>query len=215
VTQVLRLHRGDALCLFNGDGRDYAATLSSAGRQGATARLTAAGEPEPASTLRTHLWFGISKGERMDYALQKAVELGVTSLTPVQTVRTVVRLQGDRMERRLAHWRGVMINACEQSGRSTLPQLRAPLTLPDLLADRPRNGLLLDPRAARSLPDLEPPGGGVTLLIGPEGGLTPEERSAALATGFTAIRLGPRVLRAETAPLAALAAMQVLWGDFR
>ena len=213
--RVLRLRPGDSLTLFNGNGRDYEAVMQVGGGSGTTVHLTGAGEPEPPPRLRTHLWLGISKGERMDFALQKAVELGCSSLTPVQTARGVVKLQADRLDKRLAHWQGVILSACEQSGRRTLPPLRPPVKLAALLSSRPANGIVLALEAQRSLAELEPPEGEVTLLIGPEGGLTDAERASAVAAGFATVRLGPRVLRTETAPLAALAAIQALWGDFR
>lgn len=215
LNQVLRLRGGAAVILFNGDGREYHAALTGLSRQGAILQVERAGRSEPPSALRPHLWLGISRGERMDYALQKAVELGVSSITPLDTPRSVVKLDGGREQKRLEHWRGVILSACEQSGRCRLPELHPPARLADRLGSQRGLGLLLDPLAALSLPALAPPAADLTLLIGPEGGLTPQERAAAVAAGFQAIRLGPRILRTETAPLAALAAIQVLWGDFR
>lgn len=218
VTQVLRLVAGDALVLFNGDGHDYPARVAQAGG----VDVAAPGPPEPPLPLAVTLALGISKGERMDYALQKAVELGVAALVPLFTARTVVKLRDDRLDKRRDHWRGVVVAACEQSGRRRLPDLATPQRLSDWLGTLPATDqpghprLLLHHRADLTLPDLPPPAAGrALLLVGPEGGLAPGERDAALAHGFTALRLGPRVLRAETAPLAALAALQTLWGDFR
>jgi 16S rRNA (uracil1498-N3)-methyltransferase len=218
AAQVLRLGAGDALVLFNGDGHDYPATLVQAGGGTAVAEVAAPGPPEPAPPLALTLALGVIKGERMNYALQKAVELGVSALVPLFTARTVVQLRDDRLAKRHEHWQGVVVAACEQSGRRRLPHLAEPQRLGAWLETLPPDhyGLLLHHRAERALPGLPPPPAArATLLVGPEGGLAPAEREAALAHGFTAIRLGPRVLRAETAPLAALAALQALWGDFR
>jgi 16S rRNA (uracil1498-N3)-methyltransferase len=215
VTQVLRLRKGDPLIVFDGSGRDYEAALVSASRAGAAARLGRAGPSEPEARLVSRLWLGISRGERMDFAVQKAVELGVSKLRPLLCARTVVKLDASRREKRLAHWRGVIVAACEQSGRRRLPELAEPATPEAVLAQAPGTRLLLDPEAEVGLPDLSPPVDGITLLVGPEGGLTPAERAAARDAGFTGVRLGPRILRTETAPLAALAVAQALWGDFR
>lgn len=213
LVQVLRLHTGDQLHLFNGDGRDYPAEILDANRHRVEARLGEPGHGEPPPPLQVHLGIGISRGERMDFTLQKAVELGVSEVTPLFAGRAVVRLEGDRLAKRLDHWQGVMIAACEQCGRRRLARLNPaqPLTAwLDLSHPAP---LLLDHRADRSLAGLPPPGPALTLLIGPEGGLAPAERERAYASGFTGVRLGPRILRTETAPLAALAIAQALWGD--
>lgn len=216
LAQVLRLGGGDELILFNGDGHDYQARIEAPARDGACIRVGAPSEPEPPPPLRVLLALGVSKGERMDFALQKAVELGVYAVQPLWTERSVVRLRDERLHKRIRHWQGVIVAACEQSGRRHLPELAEPLRLADWLGRTPCGGLLLDHRCDRPLTALPAPGdGGVTLLVGPEGGLARGERDAAMGCGFTGIRLGPRVLRTETAPLAAIAAMQVLWGDFR
>ncbi len=220
LAQVLRLRSGDSLVLFNGDGLDYPATLVQASARAAVAEVSAPtdGTPEPEPALAATLALGITKGERMDYALQKAVELGAEELLPLFTERSVVRLRDDRLDKRVRHWQGVVIAACEQSGRRRLPRLQAPKRLASWLADWPegRTGLILHHRAESTLPELAPPADGrLTLLVGPEGGLSEAERAAAVQCGFAAARLGPRVLRAETAPLAALASLQMLWGDFR
>ncbi len=215
LTQVLRLGPGDALLCFNGDGRDRSARVLEAGRQGVVLAVEGAGDLEPEPSLRIQLALGISRGERMDYAIQKAVELGVVGIQPLFTERSMVQLKGERRDRRLAHWRGVLIGACEQSGRRRLPMLATVQELADWLAADPKGVLLLDPRAPRSLAQGERPGSEVTLLVGPEGGLSPQERNLASRHGVTGVRLGPRILRAETAPLAAIAVLQALWGDFR
>ncbi len=216
LQQVLRLKPGDLVVLFNGkDGRDYQARLVRIDRRGAEAEILAAGAEERRPPLELHLALGISRGERMDWALQKAVELGVSGIQPLFTLRTQVRLQGSRLEKRLAHWRGVILSACEQSGRRLLPCLEPPRKLDSWLQQATGTVLLLDPRATETLPELPSPGARVTFLVGPEGGLDDEERRRAYACGCIGVRLGPRILRTETAPLAALAAAQALWGDFR
>ncbi len=216
LIKVLRLREGAPLLLFNGrDGRDYRARLVRLHKERAEAEILEAGEPEPPPRLALHLALGIPRGERMDFALQKAVELGVASLQPLFTERTLVRMEGKRLERRIAHWKGVVISACEQSGRRYLPPLHPPSRLAPWLERAEPPVLLLDPGARSSLPDQPPPTGRLGLLIGPEGGLSDKERRLAYAAGCRGVRLGPRILRAETAPLAALAAAQALWGDFR
>ena len=215
LTQVLRLSTGDTLVCFNGDGCDRTARLVTCGRQGVVLALGEAGEPEPMPDLSIHLALGISRGERMDFAIQKAVELGVAGIWPLFTERSMVQLKGERLERRQGHWQGVLIGACEQSGRRRLPTLADARTLEEWLAQTPSHALLLDPRAPRSLTQWTPAGPAVTLLIGPEGGLSPRERDLAARHGVGGVRLGPRILRTETAPLAAIAIIQALWGDLR
>lgn len=213
LTQVLRLPPDAPVVLFNGDGADYPAQISRADRGATRVRVGTPGAPEPIAPLDIHLALGVSKGERMDYALQKSVELGVGRITPLFTERSQVQLSGPRLERRLDHWRGILIGACEQSGRRRLPQLATATTFSDWLSTHAGGGLLLDPEADRPLTALPAPGARITLLIGPEGGLSPRERASARARGFEGVRLGPRILRTETAPLAAIAVIQALWGD--
>ena len=215
---ALRLREGDAVTLFNGDGAEYAGTLLKRAR-GAAVRLESRAQPQRESPLRIVLAQGISSGERMDLTLQKSVELGVAAIQPLAMRRSVVRLAGDKADKRLRHWRGVVIAACEQCGRN-LPPPVAPIAefacwLPRLPDADGRQGYLLDPSAGETLADRPPPAGEILLLAGPEGGFDPAERAAALKAGWQPIRLGPRILRTETAALAALAAMQVLWGDLR
>jgi 16S rRNA (uracil1498-N3)-methyltransferase len=215
LTLVLRLTPGDPVTLFNGDGRDYTGQLVGAQRSAAAVALVTAGEDEPQAPLRIHLGLGISKGERMDFALQKAVELGVDSVTPLFTARSVVRLDAERLGKRQGHWLGVMIAACEQSGRRRLAALAPAASLNDWLTLGHLGGILLDHRSNSPLSSIPAPTGDLTLLIGPEGGLSETERAAARGSGFSGVCLGPRILRTETAPLAAIAAIQTLWGDFR
>ncbi|HKY90800.1 MAG TPA: 16S rRNA (uracil(1498)-N(3))-methyltransferase [Nevskiaceae bacterium] len=214
LVQVLRMTTGARVRVFDGRGTEVAAQLEVAGRREASVVVleTLAAAPEPA--LAVTLAQAVSKGERMDYTLQKAVELGVTAIQPLVSSRSVVRLDAERQERKLEHWAGVIVSACEQCGRATLPVLHPLKSLEAWLAEPPGADLrlTLDPLAARGLRDLAPTRA-VTLLVGPEGGLSPEEIAASTARGFEGVRLGPRVLRTETAGVAALAALQALWGD--
>ncbi|MEJ2452668.1 MAG: 16S rRNA (uracil(1498)-N(3))-methyltransferase [Candidatus Thiodiazotropha sp.] len=211
---VLRMQAGDSVNLFN-DGLEFAATLGQIGKHGTTAVLRKLVYEEPAPKLDIHLLIGISRGERMDFALQKATELGATRITPVFTKRCVVKLNEKKTASRMDHWGKIIVNACEQSGRCRLPRLDTPLEVGAAVMKH-NNGtaLLLDHRSNKTLQDLKKPKEGVTILVGPEGGLSSEERKLAKAQGYTGIRLGPRVMRTETAPLAAIAAIQTLWGDF-
>jgi 16S rRNA (uracil1498-N3)-methyltransferase len=212
---ALRLREGERVALFNGDGHEYLGVLSAHGQ--ATVRLLERRTPERESPLRIVLAQGVSSGERMDMTVQKAVELGVHGIQPLMTRRSIVRLSGEKAEKRRAHWQSVVTSACEQCGRNRVPEV-APLLDFDSwrrqVAASGGGGYLLDPEGGVGLSELGPPQGTVILLAGPEGGFDPAERAAALASGFHAVRLGPRVLRTETAALAALAAMQTLWGDF-
>lgn len=211
--QVLRLSPGSPVTLFNGDGRDYSARVLETGRRGLRVAIDGAGEPETLPPVSIQLAIGVSRGERMDYALQKAVELGVAAIAPLFTARGLVQLAGARRERRQDHWRGIIVGACEQSGRRRLPDLHPPQSLESWIETAPAGGLLLDPAAEQTLVGLPPPGPEVSLLVGPEGGLDARERALAQRHGFRPVRLGPRILRTETAPLAAIAVIQALWGD--
>lgn len=217
LSRVLRLQPGDPVRLFNGDGGEYRARIErlQQGRVGLLIGELLGREPTP--PLQIHLRIGISRGERMEYALQKSVELGVVSIRPLFTERCVVRLQGRRLARRQDHWRRIVIGACEQSGRCRLPELLAPQDLSSSLRSPVAgSGLLLDHRATHPLAGLSRrPEAALTLLIGPEGGLSRGERAEAERCGYQGVRLGPRILRSETAPVAAIAAIQALWGDFR
>ena len=214
--RVLRLQAGDAVILFNGDGHDHDARLAEVGKSAASADVLSRRAVERESPLRILLAQAISAGERMDFTIQKAVELGVTAIQPIASQRSVVKLAGERADKRREHWQNVANAACEQSGRAVVPEVAAPLTLANWLGTLPPHALrlTLSPTAETALPQLPRPDGDICLLIGPEGGLTPEEITLAASHGFTPLRLGQRILRTETAALAALAAIQTTWGDF-
>lgn len=217
--RVLRLKNGDAVVLFNGDGAEYPALVAEANRDRFALEVTDRKAVDREAPFAVTLAQAVSGGERMDYTVQKAVELGAAAIQPLETRRSVVRLTAERAQRRIAHWQAVAIGACEQCGRNRVPPVMPLARLDAFLAARVarhegERRVLLSPRAARGLRDLERPAGAVVMLSGPEGGLSPEEERAAEQAGFLPVRLGPRVLRTETAAVAALAAIQTLWGDF-
>ena len=216
VTRVLRLRPGARLRVFDGAGREHAAELVEARRDAARVRVLGSVEPRAESPLAVTLLQGVCRGEHMDLVVQKAVELGAARIVPVLTERSVPRLEGARAGRRHAHWQAVAVAAAEQCGRAVVPEVTAPRPLAEVLGDDalPAHRLLLDPAAATGPRALAPPDdGGLALLVGPEGGLADRERAAARAAGFVGLRLGPRILRTETAGLAALAVLQALHGD--
>ncbi|MEJ2309548.1 MAG: 16S rRNA (uracil(1498)-N(3))-methyltransferase [Gammaproteobacteria bacterium] len=213
LLRVLRCRPGDPVILFNGDGHDYAGSIESTQRNRLTVRIDAVIEMATESPLPIHLGIPLAKGQRMDYAIQKAVELGVTEITPLTTARSVVRLDSKRLEGKEAHWRQVAIAACEQCGRARVPPLHAVEPL-DAWSRRAAFGIVLDPRHATPVTALQRPATSVHLVAGPEGGFTAPEITALREQGFHAVTLGPRILRTETAPLAAITALQLLWGDF-
>lgn len=213
--QALRLRVGDALTLFCGDGSEWDATLSSMFKRGMEAAVGVQKTIERESPLQVHLLQGICAGDRMDLIVQKATELGVTSIQPLVTTRSIVRLSSERQEKRETHWQNVAIAACEQCGRNRIPLIHPSLALNTYLGGMSGSGfrILLSPEGAKRLRELNPPTTPVFMLIGPEGGLSGGEEDLVLKLGFVAVNVGPRVLRTETAPLAALAAMQAFWGD--
>jgi 16S rRNA (uracil1498-N3)-methyltransferase len=214
INKVLRMQEGDSLILFNGDGFDYSARIDSIHKKSLSASMDVAIASETESPLSIHLGIGISKGDRMDWIMQKATELGVTTITPLFTERTEVRLKGERLEKKHQHWQQIIISACEQSGRSVLPQL-APATRIDMWTENTQaeKKFVLHHRSTQTLDGKDTPKS-IVLLVGPEGGLSEAEIMAAEKHNFDALALGPRVLRTETAPLAALSVLQFLWGDF-
>lgn len=215
AAKALRLTPGDTVTLFNGRGGEYAARIERIHKDEVAVAIAGFTDVERESRLQVMLAQGISSGERMDYTLQKAVELGVAAIQPIAARRSVVKLAGERADKRVAHWQGVVASACEQCGRNRVPEVTTPLPLADWLGRRsPGRLLFLSPLAKARLADLPVPGGTDWLVAGPEGGFEADEIAALNAAGAVPVRLGPRVLRTETAALAALAAMQTLWGDF-
>jgi 16S rRNA (uracil1498-N3)-methyltransferase len=216
AARVLRVNAGDPLIVFNGEGGEVHAQVVAVGKRGVSIRIGRWHEREAESPVAVSLVQGLSARERMDFTVQKAVELGVAEIFPVETRRSVMRLAHERAERRVEHWQNLAISACEQSGRNRVPRVHAVSALSDWLGAHPADAdlrLILSAGSESSLRDLSPPTR-ITLLAGPEGGFAPEELEMTLACGFTAMRLGPRILRTETAAIAALGAIQVLWGDF-
>ena len=219
AVRVLRLAVGEPVVLFDGLGGEFAARITRIDRGEVSVKTGAHLDVERESPLHIRLVQGLSSGERMDLTLQKAVELGVAAIQPVATERSVVKLKDERAQRRAEHWQNLVIAACEQCGRNRVPEVLPLMGLPDWLAqlampeadDEAR--LLLSPTATVALKALAPKAR-LTLLIGPEGGLSPVENQLAQSRGFNPVRLGPRILRTETAALAALSAIQALWGDF-
>lgn len=216
LARVLRLERGHPIILFNGDGRDYRAEISQLAKRAVSARVLDNGQSvDRESPLRLTLAQGVARGEKMDLILQKATELGVVRIIPLITGRTEVKLDAERTARRLAHWNAVIAGACEQSGRSSLPILEEPVRLAQWAAtldDSCGVRLALDPSgdiAPRSLPDLTT----ATLVVGPEGGLSEQDLNVLDQADFRGLRLGPRILRTETAGLAAITALQAIHGD--
>lgn len=226
VTRVLRLRPGLPLTLFNGEGGEYDATIEALEGEKVVVGVGEARAVERESPLDLTLAQGVSRGERMDLVVQKATELGASTIVPVLTERSVVRLGEPEGRRKVEHWRAIVIAACEQSGRNRLPQLVPPIAIADFLRSpqsaRPAAGgegaggvtrLLLSPAARAPLDEVPRRGDALTVLIGPEGGLSEAEVEAALDAGFTAVSLGPRVLRTETAAIAALTLLQRRFGD--
>lgn len=215
--RVLRMNEGDTAILFNGDGFDYPCQLVSVKKSAVITKVKGRESVENESGLAVTLLQGISSGDRMDYTIQKAVELGVTRIQPIATERSVVKLNQSRAQKRLAHWQGVVASACEQSGRAVVPPVAMPLTLAQWFAQAESANvmkLLLNPVGAKRFAELAKPTSEVQLLIGAEGGLAQNEIDLALDNGFESVVMGPRVLRTETAALVAMSVMQSLWGDF-
>lgn len=215
VTRVLRLRAGAAVTVFNGSGSEFSARIEAVQGPQVTVQVGEERAIRRESPLLLTLAQGVSRGERMDLVVQKATELGATQLIPVLTERSVVKLEGEPGQRKLAHWRAIAIAACEQSGRNQPPQVSAALGFAQFLAASPSQGtrLMLTPSSRLRIPDVPRPDQGVTVLVGPEGGLTEEEQERAVAAGFIGVRVGPRVLRTETAALAALTLLQREFGD--
>jgi 16S rRNA (uracil1498-N3)-methyltransferase len=211
---VLRLKKDQELILFNGAGGEYLTAIAEVSRKTVSVTVKQWQERYNESPLQIYLGLGIARGDRMDFAVQKAVELGVNHITPLLTERCVVQFKGEKKPQRLIHWQKIVQHACEQSGRTLLPDLTEIAHLQDWCDKQQGLKVFLDPYAQTSLADLKPENMKVTLLTGPEGGFSDQERELAKSAGFIPVRLGKRILRTETASLSALSAVQMLWGDF-
>jgi 16S rRNA (uracil1498-N3)-methyltransferase len=214
IMRVLRLRDGDALTLFDGQGGEYGARITGFSKSSVQATVQEHRDVERESRLELTLAQGISRGERMDWVMQKATELGVARIVPVITERTVVKLDEKQGARKVEHWRGIVIAACEQSGRNRVPEVAAPCAFHEVLRKDERAGrkLLLSPMGSLNARELALTGT-ATLLVGPEGGLSQDEQELAIDAGFEQVRMGPRVLRTETAAIAALTILQHDFGD--
>ena len=216
IAHVLRAQSGEHLIIFNGQGGEYQAKIGVISKKAVEVEILTFNPTERESHLNIYLAQGIAKGEKMDWIIQKAVELGVKKIIPVITERCNVRLTGDREEKRVQHWRAVSISACEQSGRNRLPEIYAPMTLAECLTNiKADHSFVLTPHATQKLPQQKlTHHASIILLIGPEGGLSEQEITDAKSHHFLPLTLGPRVLRTETAGIAALAVLQYVYGDF-
>ncbi|AZC33954.1 16S rRNA (uracil(1498)-N(3))-methyltransferase [Pseudomonas chlororaphis subsp. piscium] len=213
IGRVLRMAEGDALQLFDGSGNEFRGKLLEVGKKRVVVQLDESFAGQVESPLQIHLGQGLSRGERMDWAIQKATELGVNEITPIFSERCEVRLKDERADKRLSHWRQVAASACEQCGRSRVPVIHPPVLLADWIKQTQADlKLVLHPVAEPLVSHAKP--ATLAFLIGPEGGLSDAEVDQAQGAGFLPARLGPRVLRTETAPVVALAVAQQLWGDF-
>lgn len=212
--KVLRMKPDDPVILFNGDGNDYSAHITAINKKLLTVFVTSISAVETESPLTIHLGIGISKGDKMDWIIQKSTELGINSITPLFTERTETRIKGDRADKKLLHWQQISISACEQSGRSKLPKINSPCNIAEWAGSiNAEKKFILHHRCTEKPGGAIKPGS-VALLIGPEGGLSDTEIISAQQQNFQSLALGPRVLRTETAPLAAISVIQFLWGDF-
>lgn len=218
IARVLRLRVGDCVHLFDGRGVEVCARVTQLGKKNVILEIESRVESIAESTLDITLMLGLSRGERMDYAIQKAVELGVTCIQPVITEFAAFAPKAAQIEKKMQHWQGVMISACEQCGRSHLPRLAQLQGVQQYLTtgvnvESDFLGLLFSPNAGQSMLDVKPVQKPVVLAVGPEGGLSEREEQQLLAAGFQGVRLGPRILRTETAAVAVMSAAQLLWGD--
>lgn len=214
VGRVLRMSPEQSIKLFNGDGFDYHGTISAVSKKNVEVTIESKEAIENESSLTLHLAQGISRGDKMDFTLQKSVELGVTEITPIFTERCGVKLQGERLEKKHQQWQKIVISACEQSGRAFVPVVNKPIKLSEFLQQKTEQlKLNLHPRATTNVKGLTIPEQGVRFIIGPEGGLDDNEIEQAVDAGYQEIILGPRVLRTETAAMALLTALQLEFGD--
>lgn len=214
ISTVLRLKPGHPVVIFNGDGNEYSGEIVETSKRATTVAVSAKLGISVESPLSTHLAQGVSKGERMDLVMQKSVELGVTDITPIITERCPVKLNEERWQKKIQHWQKIIISACEQCGRNTLPTLHQPVSFQTWVQQSTNQlRLMLHPQASQRLNQLRLPAEGVRLLIGPEGGLSDAEIYQAREFGYEEVLMGPRILRTETAALAALAILQAGFGD--
>ena len=213
---VLRVKNTEEIVLFNGNGKSYPALPEVLEKRRASVRILREEAMDNESPLNITLVQAVSAAERMDFTLQKSVELGVTEIRPVISERCVVRLSGERAEKRVARWQEIVVSACEQSGRNIVPKVLPLTTYAQALQQLPQETtkLLMSLNRAQKLSDVRPQSGKVVFMVGPEGGWTEKEEQQAFDAGFQSVTLGKRVLRTETASLAAIATMQTLWGDF-
>lgn len=212
---VLRLKNDASIILFNGTGGEVEGKIVEVSRKSVRVKLEKFIDRSVESNLKIQLGLGISRGDRMDFSVQKAVELGVTSITPLITERCVVQFKDEKKSQRWQHWQKIIQHAAEQSGRTVLPDFADISMLNSWAKEQGGLKVFLDPYAEKNLAQLSPENNSVTLLTGPEGGFSSQEREIAKAAGFIPVRLGARILRTETASLAALSAVQMLWGDFQ
>jgi len=213
LIRVLRLKDGQEFTLFNGQGGEFSCRLEITGKL-ATTHILSFTEPYNESPLNVHLFQGISKGDRMDFAIQKAVELGVSNITPVFCERTVVNLKGDRLEKKIHHWQSIAISACEQSGRNILPTITDSYNFDNAITLNNKHcKLMLEPTSSTSIKNVSPETDNISIYIGPEGGFTSNEVIKAKEENILGVTLGPRILRTETAALSSITAVQLLWGD--
>ena len=213
LARALRIQEGDPLTLFDGHGGEYPATVTAVDKKRVQVQVGSLLSRECESALHIHMGIAISRGDRMDWIIQKATELGVSSMTPLATERSGVKLRGERAEKKLRHWQQIAISACEQCGRNRLPVIQALQPLGDWLENTEAERKFVLHHRADHHSLASPVPASVALLVGPEGGLDSAEILAAEDHGFNSLRLGPRVLRTETAPLAAIAILQSYWGD--
>lgn len=213
LRDVLRLKVTNPLVLFNGDGKEYSATISAISKRDMRVQIIDVHEKNLESALMIHLGQVISKGEHMEFTLQKATELGVTTITPLFSSRSEIHLKGEREEKKLAHWQRIIISACEQCGRNRIPRLLKPLNIYEWIQQSDEETKFILNHHMQEKIDTKNITQKIALLVGPEGGLTIEEKNYAQSNHFVSLQLGPRVLRTETAGIAAIVALQVLTGD--
>ncbi|GAW84965.1 16S rRNA (uracil1498-N3)-methyltransferase [Bathymodiolus platifrons methanotrophic gill symbiont] len=210
---VLRLKKGQLITLFNGEGGEFQGQTVEVSRKRVLIELQSFVSRSVESALQVNLGLGISRGDRMDFSVQKSVELGIHQIAPLQTERCVVQLKAEKGQNKVRHWQKIAQHAAEQSGRTYRPKVEDVDSLEVWVNHQDGLKVFLDPFATQTLQELQPEANKVTLLAGPEGGFSEQEREIAKQAGFISVQLGPRILRTETAALAALTAVQVLWGD--